>query len=96
MAFQEKSIFVTSAVVRSIHNFPKCQGSTFPAKAKRCVDCGSSLYAQPTAMSEVTVIKAGSLDGGAADIQISIERFTRSRKSYCTPVEGATQANTMV
>lgn len=59
-------------------------------------DCGSSLYVQPIAMGDVTVIKAGTLDEGGGNMHINIERFTRDRNPYCKPLEGAAQAETMV
>lgn len=59
-------------------------------------DCGSSLYVQPVAMGDVTVIKAGTLDEGVGNMHIDIERFTQDRNSYCKMVQGAVQAKTMV
>ena len=58
-------------------------------------DCGSSLYSQPAAMPDVTIIRAGTLDGGAADIPVGIEFFTKDRKSYTQAIAGAQQATTM-
>jgi hypothetical protein len=46
-------------------------------------------------MPGVTVIRAGGLDDGAADIPIGVEFFTPNRKSFVHAVEGAKQAKTM-
>lgn len=46
-------------------------------------------------MPDVTIIRAGGLDGSAADIPIDVEFFTKNRKSFVHAVEGAKQAKTM-
>lgn len=46
-------------------------------------------------MPGVTLVKAGTLDGGAADIQIAVEFFTKDRRGFDAPVEGAQQNKTM-
>ncbi|OCL13989.1 DUF636 domain protein [Glonium stellatum] len=60
-----------------------------------CGNCGSSLYSQPVSMPDVTIIKTGGLNGGAADIPIAVEFYTKDRQSFCIPIEGAQQAQTM-
>ncbi|KAH8658309.1 Mss4-like protein [Xylariales sp. PMI_506] len=61
-----------------------------------CGDCGSSLYSQPDSMEGTTLIKAGTLDNGAAlHLPIKVEFFARSRPSFETPVAGANQLLTM-
>ncbi|KAH8807884.1 Mss4-like protein [Xylogone sp. PMI_703] len=61
-----------------------------------CGDCGSSLYSQPEGMAGTTLIKSGTLDNGASNINIAAELFTRNRKGFLTAIEGAQQAQTMV
>jgi hypothetical protein len=57
-------------------------------------DCGSSLFSESKAMPGITIIKAGTLDGGAADISIAAALFTKDRRRFATPVEGAQQITT--
>lgn len=78
-------------VVSFTQILPNC----FYAAINSVLECGSSIYVQPVAFEGLIVIKAGTLDGGAADIEISIERFIQNRNHYCTPVEGAVQAKRM-
>lgn len=42
-------------------------------------------------MPDMTCVKSGSLDGGAADHKIGVEFYTRDRLSYSKAVEGADQ-----
>jgi len=46
-------------------------------------------------MPGVNVVRAGSLEGDAADIAVGVEFFTKDRKGYVKEVEGAQQAKTM-
>lgn len=41
----------------------------------------------------MTVVKAGSLDGGATDLggKVDVEFYTKDRPSYCTAIQGAKQ-----
>lgn len=56
-----------------------------------CSTCGSSLYTELEIMPDVTCIKSGGLDGGAADHKIAVEFYNKDRLSYTKPVEGADQ-----
>lgn len=58
-----------------------------------CGTCGSSLYTELEVMPEVTCVKAGSLDGGAASLgnKIGVEFYTKDRVSYLTEISGAKQ-----
>lgn len=58
-----------------------------------CSNCGSSLYTELEAMPEATIIKAGTLDGGAASLggKIAVEFYTKDRVSYLQGHEGAKQ-----
>ena len=47
-------------------------------------------------MEGVTLVKAGTLDGGAADIEVKVEFFTKDRPAFEAAVEGAQQLQTMV
>ena len=62
----------------------------------RSADCGSSLYSQPESMEGVTLVKGGTLDGGAANITVQVEFFSGNRPAYEKAIEGATQLQTMV
>jgi hypothetical protein len=42
-------------------------------------------------MPNSTCIKAGGLDGAAANIPIAIEFYTKDRRAFCAPVDGAKQ-----
>lgn len=42
-------------------------------------------------MAELTCVKAGSLDGGKADIPIGVEFYTKDRVKYSAPIDGADQ-----
>ncbi|KAJ5864718.1 uncharacterized protein N7529_006634 [Penicillium soppii] len=58
-----------------------------------CPTCGSSLYTELEIMPDMTCVKAGSLDGGEANLggKIDVEFYVKDRPSYLTPVEGAKQ-----
>lgn len=58
-----------------------------------CGQCGSSLYTNLEVMPDVTCVKAGSLDGGAASLggKIGVEFYTKDRVSYLHDVAGAKQ-----
>ena len=58
-----------------------------------CGQCGSSLYTELEIMPDVTCIKAGGLDGGAASLggKIGVEFYTKDRVNYLHDVEGAKQ-----
>jgi hypothetical protein len=42
-------------------------------------------------MPDMTCVKSGSLDGGAADHPIAVEFYNKDRLSYTKPIEGADQ-----
>ncbi len=42
-------------------------------------------------MPDVTCVKSGGLDGGAANHPIKVEFYTKDRLGYSQPVEGAEQ-----
>ncbi|KAI1825230.1 DUF636 domain-containing protein [Xylaria intraflava] len=58
-----------------------------------CPTCGSSLYTELEIMPEMTCIKAGTLDGGAANLgnKIGVEFYVRDRPPYQKPCDGAKQ-----
>ena len=58
-----------------------------------CGNCGSGLYTELEVMPDLTCIKAGGLDGGAAALggKVGVEFYTKDRVSYAAPVEGAKQ-----
>lgn len=56
-----------------------------------CPRCGSSLYTELEIMPDVTCVKSGSLDGGAANHDIKVEFYNRDRLGYTQKVEGADQ-----
>jgi len=58
-----------------------------------CGQCGSSLYTELEVMPDVTCVKAGGLDGGAASLdgKIGVEFYTKDRVGYLQGVEGAKQ-----
>lgn len=59
-----------------------------------CPDCGSSLYTELELMPDVTCVKAGGLDGGAASLgnKIGVEFYCKDRVGYLpNGVEGAKQ-----
>ncbi|GFF23812.1 hypothetical protein IFM61606_08952 [Aspergillus udagawae] len=58
-----------------------------------CSTCGSSLYTELDIMPDKTVIKAGTLDKGGANLgnKVDIEFYTKDRVSYLTPVDAAKQ-----
>jgi hypothetical protein len=58
-----------------------------------CGTCGSSLYTELEVMPDVTCVKAGGLDGGAASLgnKIGIEFYVKDRVSYLKDCEGAKQ-----
>ncbi len=47
-------------------------------------------------MEGVTLVKGGTLDGGAANITVQVEFFSGNRPAYEKAIEGATQLQTMV
>ncbi|OOQ81755.1 DUF636 domain protein [Penicillium brasilianum] len=58
-----------------------------------CPTCGSGLYTELEVMPDNTCIKAGTLDGGEANLRgkIDIEFYVKDRPSYLAAVEGAKQ-----
>jgi len=58
-----------------------------------CGTCGSGLYTELEVMSDVTCVKAGGLDGGAASLggKVGVEFYTKDRVSYLGEVQGAKQ-----
>lgn len=42
-------------------------------------------------MPDMTCVKSGGLDGGAADHKIGVEFYTKDRLAYSAPVAGADQ-----
>jgi hypothetical protein len=58
-----------------------------------CTACGSSLFNYLEAMPDMTVIKAGCLDGGAAslDNKVAVEYFSKDRVDYLKEIPGAEQ-----
>jgi len=56
-----------------------------------CGTCGSGLYTELEVMPDVTCVKSGGLDGGAANHPIKVEFYTKDRLGYSKPVEGAEQ-----
>ncbi|KAG9252532.1 Mss4-like protein [Emericellopsis atlantica] len=62
-----------------------------------CSNCGSSLYTELEIMPDMTVIKAGGLDGGAASLgnAVGAELYVKDRVSYLHSIEGAKQEQKM-
>ncbi|CAG8000462.1 unnamed protein product [Penicillium salamii] len=58
-----------------------------------CSTCGSGLYTELEVMPDNTVVKAGGLDGGEANLRgkIDVEFYVKDRPSYLAAVEGAKQ-----
>ncbi|KAJ5252001.1 Glutathione-dependent formaldehyde-activating enzyme/centromere protein V [Penicillium chrysogenum] len=58
-----------------------------------CPTCGSGLYTELEVMPDNTVIKAGTLDGGEANLKgkIDVEFYVKDRPAYLAAVEGAKQ-----
>ncbi|KAG7136869.1 hypothetical protein HYQ45_005621 [Verticillium longisporum] len=58
-----------------------------------CGDCGSSLYTELEVLPDVTCVKAGGLDGGAASLDgaINVEYYTKDRVSYLGEAPDAQQ-----
>jgi hypothetical protein len=58
-----------------------------------CSNCGSGLYTELEVMPDMTCVKAGGLDGGAAalDGKVGIEFYTKDRMPFVAAVEGAKQ-----
>jgi hypothetical protein len=57
-----------------------------------CGTCGSALYTELEVMPEMTCVKAGTLDGGAADFgKVGVEFYTKDRVSFAPACEGAKQ-----
>lgn len=42
-------------------------------------------------MPDMTCVKSGGLDGGAANHKIGVEFYTKDRLGYSVPIEGADQ-----
>ncbi|KAK9365534.1 Mss4-like protein [Lipomyces kononenkoae] len=58
-----------------------------------CPTCGSSLFTELDVMPGATVIKAGGLNGGEADLggKVDVEFYTSDRVTYLQSVEAAKQ-----
>lgn len=57
-----------------------------------CGNCGSSVYNKLDVMEGMTVIKAGGLDDGKADLKdVGIEFYVKDRVSFVKETEGAKQ-----
>ncbi|KAJ5816416.1 hypothetical protein N7447_008649 [Penicillium robsamsonii] len=58
-----------------------------------CPTCGSSLYTELEIMPDMTCIKAGTLDGGEANLKgkVDVEFYVKDRPAYLAAVEGAKQ-----
>ncbi|KAJ9662628.1 hypothetical protein H2198_001300 [Neophaeococcomyces mojaviensis] len=58
-----------------------------------CGQCGSSLYTELEVMPDVTCVKSGGLDGGAANLggKIGVEFYTKDRVSYLHDLADAKQ-----
>jgi hypothetical protein len=56
-----------------------------------CGNCGSSLYTELEIMPDVTCVKSGGLDGGAANHPVAVEFYTKDRLGYTQAVSGAEQ-----
>lgn len=91
----------TSNVVVPRGNFSVTKGSpkTYDAKGASgkinkhffCGNCGSGLYTELEIMPDVTCVKSGGLDGGAANHPIAVEFYTKDRLGYSKEVSGADQ-----
>ncbi|KAJ6133307.1 Glutathione-dependent formaldehyde-activating enzyme/centromere protein V [Penicillium samsonianum] len=58
-----------------------------------CPTCGSSLYTELEIMPDMTCVKAGTLDGGEANLKgkVNVEFYVKDRPAYLAAVEGAKQ-----
>jgi hypothetical protein len=58
-----------------------------------CATCGSSLYTELEIMPDMTCVKAGTLDGGEANLggKVDVEFYVKDRPSYLAAVVGAKQ-----
>lgn len=58
-----------------------------------CGDCGSGLYTELEIMPDLMCVKAGTLDGGAANLdnKVDIEFYTKDRLGYLQVTPGAKQ-----
>ncbi|KAJ9485094.1 hypothetical protein VN97_g8262 [Penicillium thymicola] len=58
-----------------------------------CPTCGSSIYTELEIMPDMTCIKAGTLDGGEANLKgkVDVEFYVKDRPAYLAAVEGAKQ-----
>lgn len=58
-----------------------------------CGNCGSSLYTELEVMPDVTCVKAGVLDGGAASLgdKIGVEFYVKDRVNYLSGCGDAKQ-----
>ncbi|KAJ8065022.1 hypothetical protein OCU04_007324 [Sclerotinia nivalis] len=61
-------------------------------KRSFCGNCGTNLFGELEIMPDFVGIKAGALDGGAADYgKVATEFYTESRLSFCKAIDGAKQ-----
>ncbi|KAF4771860.1 hypothetical protein N7455_008056 [Penicillium solitum] len=58
-----------------------------------CPTCGSSIYTELEIMPDMTCVKAGTLDGGEANLKgkVDVEFYVKDRPAYLAAVEGAKQ-----
>ncbi|CRL20580.1 Glutathione-dependent formaldehyde-activating, GFA [Penicillium camemberti] len=58
-----------------------------------CPTCGSSIYTELEIMPDMTCVKAGTLDGGEANLKgkVDVEFYVKNRPAYLAAVEGAKQ-----
>ena len=58
-----------------------------------CGNCGSSIYTELELMPDVTCVKAGVLDGGAASLgdKVGVEFYCKDRVTYLKGVQDAKQ-----
>ncbi|CAI7570396.1 hypothetical protein PCG10_007925 [Penicillium crustosum] len=58
-----------------------------------CSTCGSSIYTELEIMPDMTCVKAGTLDGGEANLKgkVDVEFYVKDRPAYLAAVEGAKQ-----
>ncbi|KAF4122921.1 Glutathione-dependent formaldehyde-activating enzyme [Geosmithia morbida] len=96
------SAFTSNAIVPRdsftvTHGTPKSYDVTGDSgkinKHHFCANCGSSLYTELEILPGVTIIKAGTLDGGAANLagKPSVEFYCKSRVQYLTGLDGVVQ-----
>jgi hypothetical protein len=79
-------------VVGALKSYDAVGGSGKVNKHFFCSTCGSGLYTELEVMPDMTCVKAGGLDGGAADFgQVGVEFYTKDRVSFAGEVSGAKQ-----